>query len=328
MLKELQRKFSAGLQEVFANHGELTVFEPIEWLRDGGAHGGGVRLAHSGNGQLNRGSVNISQVHYEDDDARQLASANALSTIIHPRPALAPSMHMHISWTEMKCGHGYWRIMADLNPSNLIEEDREAFLQALKDCAGDHFHEGSHQGDKYFFIPALDRHRGVAHFYLEQYATDDEAEDFALARQLGETVIATYLQILDRRLSQPADEKQKQTQLDYHTLYLFQVLTLDRGTTSGLMVHNQNDVGIMGSLPAEVNGKLLASWAKKVPQPQDQLVNALVEILGNDERVAVGDEQKIQLAAAVRAHYKSHPDAIKLQASGNLLPPTVKNHSS
>ena len=41
--------------------------------------------------------------------------------------------------------------------------------------------------------------------------------------------------------------------------YLFQVLTLDRGTTSGLLIHNQNDVGIMGSLSLYINKVLLSS---------------------------------------------------------------------
>ena len=69
-------------------------------------------------------------------------------------------------------------------------------------------------------------------------------------------------------------------QLAYHTLYFFQVLTLDRGTTSGLLVHDQNDLGIMGSLPAWVD----------------------------------------------RAHYRAHPEAVALQAAGDVVPPTVATH--
>ena len=33
-----------------------------------------------------------------------------------------------------------------------------------------------------------------------------------------------------------------------HSLF-FQVLTLDRGTTHGLLAHGDNDVGTLGSLP-------------------------------------------------------------------------------
>ena len=34
-------------------------------------------------------------------------------------------MHMHISWTQMKDGAGYWRVMADLNPSIIGESDSD-----------------------------------------------------------------------------------------------------------------------------------------------------------------------------------------------------------
>ena len=37
----------------------------------------------------------------------------------------------------------------------------------------------------------------------------------------------------------------------------FGVLILNRCTTSGLLVHDQNDVGIIGSLPSHVNRLLL-----------------------------------------------------------------------
>ena len=50
--------------------------------------------------------------------------------------------------------------------------------------------------------------------------------------------------------------------------YLFQVLTLDRGTTHGLLAHSENDVGTLGSLPTVVDRQLLQSWMEKVSPPQ------------------------------------------------------------
>ena len=41
----------------------------------------------------------------------------------------------------------------------------------------------------------------------------------------------------------------------------------------------------------------------------------------------VDTEVKRRLAAVVRNHYRAHPEAIDMQASGNIIPPTVKNHS-
>ena len=121
-------------------------------------------------------------------------------------------------------------------------------------------------------------------------------------------------------------EEERQKQLAYHTLYLFQVLTLDRGTTSGLLIHDQNDVGIMGSIPSHVNRDLLASWVEKMPEPQDQLLLSLIQALPNEVPTPVDEKTKKLLAKAVRKHYKKYPHALSMQASGEIIPPTVENH--
>ncbi|HCS12465.1 MAG TPA: coproporphyrinogen III oxidase, partial [Zetaproteobacteria bacterium] len=267
--------------------------------------------------------------HYDDMPEKKLSSANAISTIIHPLHPLAPSAHIHISWTEMRDGSGYWRMMADLNPSNELETDKLAFFNALKKAAPHQFDEAKAQGERYFFIPVLGRHRGVAHFYLENFNSGHAAEDLALATAVGEAAIDSYLAILSHALNTAPDasEEQRALQLAYHTLYFFQVLTLDRGTTTGLLVHDQNDVGIMGSLPARVDRELLASWIGKMPAPQDKLLAKLIAALPDRPVCVVDEAVKAQLAAVVRAHYREHPEAIAMQASGEVIPPTVQNHS-
>ena len=300
-------------------------FEALEWFRDEGRHGGGLRYEARDEKIFNRASVNISQIHYEDDPSKKLSSATAISTIIHPQNPLAPSMHMHISWTQMRDGKGYWRIMADLNPSNPIKEDTAAFLHTLKEMAPAYQEEAIAQGDKYFYIPALKKHRGVAHFYLEHFTTQDTQEDEDLAISCGERVIETYITILSRRVQQESDAQAKANQLAYHTLYLFQVLTLDRGTTSGLLVHDQNDIGILGSLPSHVDKKLLQSWLASMPHPQEKLLEAIIDTLPKAS-IMIDTHTKAALAKVVREHYQTYPKALSLQASGNIIPPTVNNH--
>ncbi|MBL4623743.1 MAG: hypothetical protein JKY42_01160 [Flavobacteriales bacterium] len=119
---------------------------------------------------------------------------------------------------------------------------------------------------------------------------------------------------------------EKQAQLAYHTVYFYQVLTLDRGTTSGLLVHNENDVGILASLPTHIDRELLTSWIEKTPFPQSKLVSRLLNVLPSEKKCPVSDSTKRELAEQVREHYKEHPEALKLQASGNIIPPTVQNH--
>lgn len=333
LVSMLQARFVEGLERVSSACGHEVSFEKTEWLRDGGQHGGGNRYSAAESAMFNRASVNVSQVHYDDLPEKKLGSATAISTIIHPQNAHAPSVHIHISWTEMKAegeapASGYWRIMADLNPSVVHGEYREQFEQCMKETAPEQYEDAAAQGDRYFYIPALGRHRGVTHFYLESYATENAAADRDFANVFGKSVIDCYLEILQAALATypDADDAARSEQLAYHTLYLFQVLTLDRGTTSGLLVHDQNDLGIMGSLPARVDRELFASWESKVESPQDELVRGLMQCLQDESPSPVSDEVKLALASKVREHYRQHPEALALQASASVIPPTVDNH--
>jgi coproporphyrinogen III oxidase len=333
LVRGLQQRMVDAQEGVARARGVMVRFVDVSWLRDDGLHGGGTRRETADTPVFDRASVNVSQVHYDDDPSKRLASATALSTIIHLRNAHAPSVHVHVSWTEMRDGSGYWRIMADLNPS-LVDTDfarasGERFSNALRAASGDVYPTAAAQGDRYFYIPALGRHRGISHFYLEQYATVDAEADRALAQAVGAAAIDTHAAIVSEALAALGEPTPAEsvTQLAYHTLYLFQVLTLDRGTTSGLLIHDQNDVGILGSLPSHVDRALLASWRSKVPAPVDQLVDALLAALPPGPGAVLVDEAaKHRLAAAVRTFYKAHPSAIDLQARGDVIPPTVANH--
>ena len=331
LVKGLQAYFVTKLNAVALEYGEGKSCELLAWGRDGGKHGGGSRYEARDEVVYNRGSVNVSQVHYDDDETKKLGSATAISTIIHPRNPHAPSMHMHISWTQMRNGKGYWRIMADLNPSIISESDldKKIFSATLKELTGKLYEEGAAQGDRYFNIPVLGRTRGVSHYYLEGYNSGDFQADKAFAKEVGEAVIDKYIAIISAKLATYPSftEEKKQEQLAYHTLYLFQVLTLDRGTTSGLLVHDQNDVGIMGSIPSHINKPLLYSWLEKMPEPQDKLLLAILDALPEGKIVHIDEMVKKRLANAVRTHYKKHPEALSMQASGESVPPTVENHS-
>ena len=330
IVEQLQQRFIRGLEAAGAEFGDSKHFETHRWQRDGGVHGGGQRAAVASTSLFGRASVNVSQVHYDDLPDKRLRSATALSTIIHPQPPKLPSVHIHISYTELRNEPGYWRMMADLNPAVENTEHKTLFAAALQTAAGSLYEEAEAQGDKYFYIPALGRHRGVTHFYLEGYNSSNFEADAELAKEIGDSAIDAYNKIIMSMVRDDlsATEEERALQLEYHTLYFFQVLTLDRGTTSGLMVHNQNDVGILGSLPPVVDRELLLSWRSRLAEPQNHLVDQLVDVLADKAQSEVGDAEKIQLAQRVREHYTAFPDALALQASGHRIPPTVANHRS
>ena len=322
LVTSLQTRFADAL----AGLPGAKTYQPVAWLRDEGRHGGGERLVAPACDAFNRASVNVSQVHYDDLPDRRLSSATALSTIVHPSNPRAPSVHIHISWTAMRDGKAYWRLMADLNPAILDAADRDAYETVLRSAAGEHYDTVKANADSYFYIPALDRHRGAAHVYFEGYDSGDFDTDLAFARSFGEAVTDGYVRLLEPALDREFSDDDAAAQRAYHTVYLFQVLTLDRGTTSGLLIHDQNDVGILGSLPAVVDASLLRSWADRVPDVQAPLVQGLADALGGSAAASVDEDRKRALAQVVREHYKANPDALSKQAKGPIIPTTVANH--
>ncbi len=324
LVEALQKRLVEKMEAL----GTKTAFEPVEWFRDEGRHGGGVRYEATDESMFNRASVNISQVHYDDSPSKKLASATALSAIIHPQDPHAPSVHMHFSWTELREGRGYWRLMADLNPSIEELEDTLQYSICLQAAAAGQYDEAEAQGDRYFYIPALKRHRGSTHFYLEEFNSSDSEYDLFLSEVVGNAAIDCYVNIMRNVMirGKVASAEDETAQLAYHTLYLLQVLTLDRGTTSGLLIHDQNDVGILASLPAKVDRELLISWTKKLPVPQNSLLQRIIEVLPHTSPSLVDEDVKLDLARVVREHYRLYPKALTLQASGGVLPTTVDNH--
>lgn len=331
LVEDLQRRLIARLEG--ARPTDAVRLQRVEWLRDGGRHGGGVRFEVADAGSFNRASVNVSHVHYDDDPGRPLRSATALSSIIHPAHPRAPSLHVHVSWTELRTGEGSWRLMADLNPSIPHDDDTARFQAAVVDvlsrrAGGDVAATAVAEGDRYFFIPALQRHRGVFHAYLERFTSGDADGDVATVRAFGDAVIGVYAGILEGAVARAGvvTDEDRAAQLAYHTAYLFQVLTLDRGTTSGLLVHDENDVGILGSLPGRVDRALLSSWVTRAPPPMAPLVEGIVQALPDAHPSPVDVATRVKLAGVVRAFFRASPEALELQARGSVVPPTVANH--
>lgn len=331
IVDDLQKYFVYQLDRVTGSSRQEPSFGAVEWYRDEGRHGGGIRYGANNQRIFNRASINVSQIQYDDDPSKRLSSATALSTIIHPDNPYAPSLHLHISWTENKGSQGYWRLMADLNPSIVNDKHSIMFVEKIKQTLPDELFElASKQGDQYFFIPVLDRHRGVAHYYLEEYRSGQNDADFRLAHDFGKAVIDIYLDIFIHAIrsnSIPMPGQYLQ-QLEYHSLYFLQVLTLDRGTTSGLLIHNDNDLGIMGSLPAHVDKQLLIKWLESMPVPQDELLQGLIDVISGETKSHIDDKTKLKLAEIVRQHYQKHPKALTMQAQGFTVPTTVDNHES
>lgn len=327
MIDEVQAYFVEKL-EALSWDGQTCkgMFLPSSWLRDEGTHGGGKRFGVVDVPLFNRASVNASAVHYDDMPSYPAVSGTALSVIIHPRNPRAPSMHCHFSYTQVRSGKAYWRMISDLNPSLNDPHAKNRFDVALRaECPPQLYDDAKLFGDKYFFIPELNRYRGTSHLFIAELMDKDMSRDaqMKLARTLAKTTIDTYTAIVQEALdSYPATKVQdfeREQQLDYHTVYFYQVLFLDRGTTAGLMAHTENDVGTLASLPNDINASLLASWMARVQAPHDELLRRILAVLpASSGTCHVSDETRQALATTVRNYYLEDKSRTEHQADMDL----------
>jgi coproporphyrinogen III oxidase len=318
LVEYIQFYFVKELNSICDQYGNKKHCEEKTWTKKNPIYGGGQRFEGTDETIFNRASVNVSSVHYDEDSGKQILLADAISAIIHPLSPFAPSIHMHFSYTQKKNKIGYFRLMSDLNPSINNDDFKNDFTKMLKSSTGSNYGLGSSSGNKYFYIPQLNRTRGVKHFYLDNYNGESFDSDLSYIKKVAIASIDCYISIFKKALEQnkPITQKEKQQQIDYHTLYFFQVLTLDRGTIAGLLIHNQNDIGIMGSIPSHINKTLLKSWVDTMPPPQDELLNNLIGCLEDKEIALIDVATKKKLANILREHYIKYPEAIRLQASG------------
>ena len=100
LVVSLQQRLVNSMQLLGSEFGSGRQFEPVEWFRAEGLHGGGMRYVATDKPIFNQASVNVSQVQYDADDSKSLASATALSSIIHPHPPIATA-RFHFRPTDM-----------------------------------------------------------------------------------------------------------------------------------------------------------------------------------------------------------------------------------
>ena len=342
MLSKIQSQFLLSLDELVAPKSTESRWKLLRWDRDGGQHGGGVRFEKTGTELFSRATVNVSNVHFKDVEKYPIDSATALSVILHPKNPYVPSLHFHVSFVETRSKKStpYWRMIADLNPA--IEsgqtENAERFKGAVssaimesvpkekKRVDGEYlFRFATEFGNKYFYVPVLKRFRGVFHFFAPYVSPSigvSSAESKAMAERLSMNVISTYVKIAQQELRLhphgSLTTKDYDRQLFYHTLYFFQVITLDRGTTHGLLAHDQNDIGTLASLPNRVDCSVLRSWQGALKHPQSELLGKVVELLEKSEG-DISDKTRASLANIIRRHYRTHGvAATKEQAAFNV----------
>jgi coproporphyrinogen III oxidase len=260
--RTLRDRICNAFEVIEREAGSDAAFERTAWERPGG--GGGVMSKMAGR-VFEKVGVNISTVwgQFEPEFAKSVNgaaedprfTATGISLVAHMANPHVPAVHMNTRFlTTAKRWFGGG---ADLNPPIPREADtadfHAAFRAACDRHSPDYWPRFSAWCDEYFFIKHRGVSRGVGGIFYDHLHSGDWAADFAFTRDVGETFLSIYPQLVRRRMNEPWDEADRQQQLRYRGLYAEFNLVWDRGTLFGLKTNGNIDAILM-SLPP------LAAW--------------------------------------------------------------------
>ncbi len=248
-------------------------FQSDAWVRENG--GGGVSRVLQGGKVFEKAGVNLSVVYGTmPQEALKAATergvdraagmkpgervpffACGLSSVMHPKNPFAPTMHFNYRYFETDGGVWWFGGGTDITPSYLNEEDMKHFHGKYKETCDKHdpsfYPRFKKQADDYFKIPHRGETRGLGGiFYDDMNDLEGKTADemYAFASDGLDSVVPSYLPIVDKHKDDPFTEKNKEWQLMRRGRYVEFNLVYDRGTIFGLKTGGRIE-SILMSLP-------------------------------------------------------------------------------
>jgi coproporphyrinogen III oxidase len=185
--------------------------------------------------------------------------AMGVSLVFHPRNPYAPTVHMNVRMLAAKNPEGqtvcWFGGGMDLTPIYGFAEDAVHFHQSCKDALApfgeDKYPRFKTWCDDYFFLKHRNEPRGIGGIFYDYVDTGDVEADFAFTRDVGETFLRTYPQLVEKSMHKTWSKDQRDQQLIKRGRYVEFNLLYDRGTIFGLN-SGGNVEAILMSLPPEV----------------------------------------------------------------------------
>ncbi|MFT5063169.1 MAG: coproporphyrinogen III oxidase [Gammaproteobacteria bacterium] len=269
-LLALQDKITDALQGLEAD---------VEFLRDDwvkpvnprGMTGGGRTRVISKGTVIERGGVNFSKVAGSQlpptasakrpELAGRSWQAMGVSLVVHPHNPHVPTSHMNVRFfvAEQEGEEPVWWFGGgyDLTPYYGYDDDVRHWHQTAHDaCAAfgsELYPRLKQQCDEYFYLKHRDETRGVGGLFFDDWSEGSFGDCFAMTKAVGESYLAAYLPIVERRANTPVTDAQRDWQLHRRGRYVEFNLVYDRGTLFGLQSGGRTE-SILMSMPP------LVSW--------------------------------------------------------------------
>jgi coproporphyrinogen III oxidase len=271
--------YLAGLQERIVAALEILDrkgFVHDSWQR---AEGGGGTSCILEDGQVfERAGVNFSRVH----GARLPPSASAarpqlagrafeamgVSLVLHPRNPYCPTVHMNVRF--FSAGDIWWFGGGmDLTPYYGFEEDARHFhatcKNALDAVGADYYPRFKRWCDEYFYLRHRGEPRGVGGIFFDDLA---EERSFELTKSVGDSFLAAYVPILERRKEFAFGAHERSFQAYRRGRYVEFNLVYDRGTLFGLQSGGRTE-SILMSLPPRADWRY--DWKPEPGSAEEKL---------------------------------------------------------